>query len=211
VLTNGSLLWDPAVREALSKADLIVPSLDAGDAEAFRRVNRPHRHISFELMLEGLTAFASRYRGRIWLEVFLVGELTGRDAEVRKIAALAGRIRPERIQLNTVTRPPAEKMAAAVPEAMMRRFAAMFENEAEVIADFGGEHEQADSGVDRESVLNLLRRRPCSLEDIASGLRARPNEVLKKLDALLNDGAITTLSRDEKTFYVVKASELRER
>jgi wyosine [tRNA(Phe)-imidazoG37] synthetase (radical SAM superfamily) len=211
VLTNGSMLWDPAVREALSEVDLVVPSLDAGDAKAFRRVNRPHRDLSFERMLEGLTAFGARYGGRIWLEVFLVGELTGRDVEVEKIAALVGRIRPERIQLNTVTRPPAEKTASAVPEAMMLHFAEMFENGAEIIADFDRVHEQADSEVGREALLNLLKRRPCSLKDIVRGLQVHPNEVLKRLEDLIGDGAVTTLSRNETTFYVVKAGKSRER
>ena len=41
VITNGSLLWQPEVRGELAAADLVSPSLDAGDAETFRRINRP--------------------------------------------------------------------------------------------------------------------------------------------------------------------------
>jgi len=47
VLTNGSLLWIPEVRDALLSADLVVPSLDAGSSELFRYVNRPHTNIEF--------------------------------------------------------------------------------------------------------------------------------------------------------------------
>ena len=42
VLTNGSLLWDAKVREALSAADRVVPSLDAVTKEVFQSLNRPH-------------------------------------------------------------------------------------------------------------------------------------------------------------------------
>jgi wyosine [tRNA(Phe)-imidazoG37] synthetase (radical SAM superfamily) len=57
VLTNGSLLWRDEVREALMAADLVLPSLDAGDDGMFQYVNRPHRDISFERMIAGLNDF----------------------------------------------------------------------------------------------------------------------------------------------------------
>ena len=51
LLTNGSLLWQADVREAIRDVDLLIPSLDAGDEAMFRRVNRPHGGLSFEQML----------------------------------------------------------------------------------------------------------------------------------------------------------------
>jgi len=205
VLTNGSLLWDPDVREALQEADLVVPSLDAGDAEAFQRVNRPHRDIPFETMLEGLVQFRSGFTGQLWLEVFLVGKVTGCDSQVRKIATLVERIRPDRIQLNTVIRPPAEQATSAVRKARLLRFAKMFGERAEIIADFDQVFEHEDFEGSRESVSNLLRRRPCSLEGVVQGLGVHPNEALKFLDDLLKDGTVTTLSRNGTIFYVVNA------
>ena len=41
VLTNGSLLWQEVVQQQLAAADLVMPSLDAGNATAFHLVNRP--------------------------------------------------------------------------------------------------------------------------------------------------------------------------
>jgi len=40
VLTNGSLLWQKAVRDDLQQADVVIPSLDAGNERMFRYVNR---------------------------------------------------------------------------------------------------------------------------------------------------------------------------
>ncbi|GAG90670.1 unnamed protein product, partial [marine sediment metagenome] len=70
VLTNGSLLWLPEVRNALKAADMVVPSLDAGSSQIFQYVNRPHRDITFSRMLEGLVKFRNEYNGKYWLEVF---------------------------------------------------------------------------------------------------------------------------------------------
>ncbi|HBO43222.1 MAG TPA: radical SAM protein, partial [Planctomycetaceae bacterium] len=67
VLTNGSLLWRDDVRRQLAAADLVMPSLDAGNPATFELVNRPHEAIAFEQMLSGLIAFRQSYRGRFWL------------------------------------------------------------------------------------------------------------------------------------------------
>ena len=106
VLTNGSLLSDPAVREELLAADLVVPSLDAGGEALYRRVNRPHIDATYEKLVEGLIAFREAYENALWLEVFLLGSIT--DDEARALAETASRVNPDRIQLNTVARPPAE-------------------------------------------------------------------------------------------------------
>lgn len=72
IITNGTLLYRPDVRAECAKADLVIPSLDAGDAETFQRVNRPAPDISIEKLVSGLVQFRQEFRGQIWLEIFLV-------------------------------------------------------------------------------------------------------------------------------------------
>jgi len=92
VLTNGSLLWRPEVRRAVGRADLVLPSLDAGDERMFRRINRPHPSLTFETMLTGLQGFVTEYPGEVWLEVFLTNGINADRGHVEKIAAyLRGR------------------------------------------------------------------------------------------------------------------------
>ena len=83
VLTNGSLLHEPDVQEALSQADVVLPSLDAGDPWVFDYVNRPHPDIAFEAMAGGLVKFRERFRTTMWLEVFLLDGVTSVEPEVR--------------------------------------------------------------------------------------------------------------------------------
>ena len=42
VLTNSTFLSRKSVRDALSPADLVIPSLDAATQRIFARMNRPH-------------------------------------------------------------------------------------------------------------------------------------------------------------------------
>lgn len=201
VLTNGSLLWDQQVRQELMNADLVVPSLDAGDEAMFRFVNRPHGRISFEAMLEGLVDFRREYGGQYWLEVFLLDGRNDVGVEVGKLAACVSRIKPDRVQLNTATRPTAEDYAVCVERTHLDKLAAMFGPRAEVIADFKGVHELPDFAVGRNGVLELLRRRPCSVDDIATGLGMHRNEVVKYLEELSAEILVHSTSVAHKVYY----------
>ncbi len=203
VLTNGSLLWDSAVRGELMKADLVIPSLDAGDEAMFRAVNRAHENISFEKMLEGLIKFRREFQSQYWLEVFLIDGYNAEMEGVEKLVNCVSLIKPERVQLNTATRPTAEDYATMVDRQRMAEFAAMFNPPAEVIADFRGVHGQREFAAGREGVMELLRRRPCSVDDIADGLGMHRNEVIKYIEELDAENAIEHSSISGKLYYSV--------
>ena len=114
VLTNGSLLWQKPVRDELALADLVMPSLDAPDRVRFEFINRPHPEITFERLLEGLEALRREFSGKYWLELMLLAGYTALPESVRELAKLARRIQPDKVQLNTAVRPPAEHYAMAV-------------------------------------------------------------------------------------------------
>ena len=208
VLTNGSLLWRRDVRDQLMSADLVIPSLDAGDEAMFRVVNRPHESIPFKTMLDGLVEFRREFSGQYWLEVLLLAGYTAIEAEVLKLAACVDLIKPDRVQLNTVTRPPAESFALGTSHRRMAELARMFHPPAEVIANFHKDRMQAELSITREGILDVLRRRPCSLNDIVDSLGMHPNEAVKCLADLTARGLLAQASRDEDgvTFYYARRS-----
>ncbi len=107
--------------------------------------------------------------------------------ERERLAELAARIAPDRIQLNTAVRPPAESFVAPVDGAALEELAALFTPRAEVIADLPA---SAGGGVAvAADVLELLSRRPCTVADIATGLAIHHGEALKAATALVNEGA----------------------
>lgn len=205
VLTNGSLLWVPEVREALMEADLVMPSLDAGDKAMFQRVNRPHPEILFEAMVDGLAAFTARFRKLVWLEVLLVDGLTGNEEEAEKIAALARRIRPGRVQLNTVSRPPAEATARPVSAGQLSALSRLFPKAVEIISDAIPQHPLPAglAAVTDQEILDLLARRPCTPQGVAAGLNLHLQEATKRLHALAKAGKIAVLRKDDDLFYQV--------
>ncbi len=134
----------------------------------------------------------------------MLGGVTDVGAEMEAIAKAVRRIGPDRVQLNTVTRPPAEDFALAVPADEMARLAVRIAENAEVIADYRHVHEQPAIAARAEDVFELLRRRPCTVEDIASGLGMHRNEVVKYIEQFLAEKRIDSRRRDYRTYYVAK-------
>ncbi len=206
VLTNGSLLWMQEVQEALLAADLVLPSLDAGDETVFQQVNRPDHTISFDRMVSGLIEFSKRFQGEIWLEVFLLAGLTDTECEVSKIAALAKRIHPTRVQLNSVYRPPAESYARGLTFEQLQPLTKLFSGTVEIISEASDYPAKEPAMYDtsrQDEILSLVSRRPCTANDIASGLGMHPNDVLKQIGLLISSGKLQPTS-DNRGFYIVQ-------
>jgi wyosine [tRNA(Phe)-imidazoG37] synthetase (radical SAM superfamily) len=201
VLTNGSLLWLPEIRSSLKLADLVIPSLDAGCNQIFQYVNRPHSDITFSKMLKGLVKFREEYTGKYWLEVFLLAGVTTPEMEINKLKTCINSVCPDKVQINTVTRPPAEAFAEPVPENQLEAIAKLLYKNAEVIADYCGVHKQQEFSARREDVLTLLKRRPCSIEDIAAGLGLHRNEVVKYIEELSSEGKIEAKPQNKQLYY----------
>jgi len=201
VLTNGSLLWMEDVRKALLNADLVVPSLDAGTPETFARINRPHQAADFNRMVDGMIAFREEYSGNFWLEVFLVDGINDTDEDIAHIVNVARRIKPDCIQLNTVTRPPAEEMSRPLSKERLEQIARRFVPKAEVIADLLPEMTDWQKGC-MDDIAAMCRRRPCTLEDISRAFSLNPNDVSKYLHELQRRGSIETKRTAGRTYFV---------
>jgi len=109
VITNGSLLDREDVQSDLCHAGVVIPTLDAGDAETFRAVNRPHRSISYDCMVQGLIEFRREFVGELWVEVMLVKGVNDSDDALQSIRRVIDRIEPNRVYVLAPIRPPAER------------------------------------------------------------------------------------------------------
>ncbi len=201
VLTNGSLLWRADVQAELRDADLVIPSLDAGDEQMFQCVNRPHPDLRLAQVVDGLAAFRKCFDGHMWLEVFALAGLTTTDEQITKIKTLLERIRPERIQVNTVARPPSEPSAQPATAAELAHIAQLLGPQTEVIAERPAAEVKDAVAARADEVLALLQRRPCTLEDVAAGLGAHRLEVAKHLEKLLRSSVIVTRQHGQHVYY----------
>ena len=201
IITNGSLMSDPAVRRDCCKADVVLPSLDAGDPETFKKMNHPHPDLDFEQFVDGLVRFRGEYTGQLWLEVFFCEGVNTDEASVRNISEQIPRINPDKVQINTSVRPIVHAEAARVGKRRLNEIAACLGKSVEVIADFSKHSTTTSKAADLQVILETLRRRPCTLDDLCAGFGLSTEQLepaLVKLEAL---SKITRETIDQKNYY----------
>ncbi|MGE5293362.1 MAG: radical SAM protein [Solirubrobacterales bacterium] len=204
ILTNGTLFYRQDVRSECAKADMVAPSLDAGDAATFETVNRPNRDITIEKLVSGLEQFRKEYSGQIWLEVFLIAGVNTDAEQVSLIKGLIERIRPDKVHLNTAVRPPAEPVVRAVPREVLDRIAQQIGGVCEVIGEAPAGLSDRHEIRTEADVVSVLRRRPCTIEDICVGLGITRNEAAKHVASLQATGIVHSEQRGEVTYFHIR-------
>ena len=201
IITNGTLLHRPDVRAECAKADLVIPSLDAGDAGAFEAVNRPVGDISIEKLVSGLAQFREEFTGQIWLEVFLIEGMNTDSEQLAKLKAHINRIRPDKVQLNSAVRPVAEAGIEALGAAQLEAIAREIGDICEIVGAAPQASHDACTQRSAEDVLSMLKRRPCCVADICTGLSIDEHEALKHIAALRQRGQVVAEARGAATYY----------
>jgi wyosine [tRNA(Phe)-imidazoG37] synthetase (radical SAM superfamily) len=170
VITNGSLLNLPEVRQELVAADAVLPTLDAGTAELYRRINRPHPKLTFELLMEGLIAFRRDYPGKLWVEVMLVRGMNDTPQALTDIARVLQEVRPDAIHINLPTRPPAETWVQLPTDESLMQAVAILGKIAEVVHQAAGSFDL--SGYDNliDAILTIIARHPMRQEELERAL-----------------------------------------
>ncbi len=201
ILTNGTLLYKQDVRADCARADVVLPSLDAGDEQTFQRVNRPHSALSIEKLISGLCEFRNDFAGRIWLEVFFIEGFNTDTEQIAKIRDAVNRIRPDKVQLNTAVRPTAEPGIKSLNAEKLQAIAEELGEKCEVVADFSPGRHGGNIETKAEDLLSMLKRRPCSLSDICSALGINRNEALKYIAHFQQQGVLDSEKRDGVIFF----------
>lgn len=202
VLTNGTLLHQQGVRDELSLADLVVPSLDAVSGEVFRAVNKPHPLLEVAQMLSGLEQLRKEYKGQLWLEIMLVKGINDSGEEVARIGEFVSSISFDRVQLNTPVRPAADRTISPLTAAELEQIRDGIGGVCEVIAGSREKQYGVESDIE-DRIVAVLSRRPLNLPEIADSLGLPPARVSKNLNHLEELGRITVRHYGSELYYEV--------
>lgn len=188
LLSNGSLFGSEDVRAAAARAAVVKVSLSAWDQRSLEEANRPCPGLRLDSIVEGYRRFRAEFRGILWIEVVALRGLNDTVEAMRRIAEIVAGIRPDRVHLNTVARPPAYPGAQAVSRETMEELAALFDPRAEVMA----EREIGAGGCDAPArdIVAILSRRPCTAEDLAACMGRDRAWVEKELRRLAGAGRV---------------------
>jgi wyosine [tRNA(Phe)-imidazoG37] synthetase (radical SAM superfamily) len=212
VLTNGSFLDLPEVRRAVLPADAVLPSVDAGSAELFKKLDRPHPSFSFDRHVEGLVEFRKAYRGAFWPEVVLVRGVNDTERALEDIAAVLRRLRPDVVHINIPTRPPAEAWVEPPDDEGLMRASAILGRVAPAIVP--GEASVETGGFESlgDAIIEIVSRHPMREEEIRRALgRWTADEVSAALAEAASSGRVRTVERLGACFFAAAGSRYSQK
>jgi wyosine [tRNA(Phe)-imidazoG37] synthetase (radical SAM superfamily) len=211
VITNGTLLYQPELRTDLSPADAVLPSLDAGNACLYRKINRPWPKLTFDLLLEGMIAFRREYTGQLWMEVMLVKDLNDTVESLQEIAVALKQIRPDQVHLLLPTRPPAESWVQPSDESGVQRALAILGAVANVIIPASDSDIKITSVADgdnlEQAILGIVTRHPMHEKELFNVLSTwSTEEVYLTLEKLLSASKVQVIKRYGQSFWSASIS-----
>ena len=193
IITNGSLLYKQEMRSNLLLADLIIPSLDAGNEETFKLIDNPNKEIDFDKMVEGLIEFKKVFKGEYWLEIFLLKDINDNEDELDDIIKIVKKINPDRIQLITATRRVANEKAKALSDEELKKIKKYFNSKCDIeidIPNISENHKGNTRILTEEDIVNFLIRQPDTAYIIAKSFNENERKVKELLDLLIKKNKV---------------------
>ncbi len=206
VLTNGTLFYNKNIRKELLNADVILPSLDAATEDVFKKINRPIKDLNFNEYIKGLIDFRKEFKGKIWLEIFILPGYNDDENELTELKNMILKIKPDSVQLNTLDRPGTLPNLVSATKQELEKIVNFFNlDNVEIIAISQKRKNLQSYRNDKESaIIETIERRPCTLEDLSEILGLHINEINKYLDVLESDNKIEAIRQDRGIFYQKK-------
>ena len=180
ILTNSATLMDQSVYDALLKLDQVKLSLDAVSANVFKKIDRPHKSIHIEDIVERVIAFSQEYRGKLFIEILFVHELNDTKEEIAKLNDILLRIDAQRIDLGTIDRPPAYPVMG-ISYKELHDISMMFDSTLPIHIASRVHAEPNNAAYTKEEILNTLDKRPLTQEDISLLLDEESKRRLQEL------------------------------
>jgi wyosine [tRNA(Phe)-imidazoG37] synthetase (radical SAM superfamily) len=204
LITNGSLLGWPDLREEIAGVDAVLPSLDAGSEELFQRINNPAKGLTLKEHIEGLCALRRTFKGRVWLEIMLLHAVNTGEEALSDLRDAVERIAPDAVHLVVPTRPCAQSWVSAATDEEVARAAEVLGAVAPILPPKSvGEYGNLGFDDPLAHAVELITRHPVCDEEMRTALVSwtgrGADEVLSRLG---EDPRVQTIRRGSQVFWV---------
>ncbi len=208
VITNGSLLYLPEVRTELLLADAVLPSLNAGSEALHAQIDRPAPGLTFHQHIEGLRAFRKEYKGKLWIEVMLLGGINDSDEALCDLAAVIKEINPDMVHLVLPTRPAPEQEVRLPTEERIERAMTILSEVVTVVHPVKGTMDLRNAPDLVEAVKAIVSRHPVQQKELQNAIKdcfpeesGKVEEVMKEM---LATGVFKLVDHDGEPYWVFK-------
>ena len=205
VITNSTLLHDPALRKELKKADWVSVKIDALDEKTWRKIDRPHKKLNLDSILDGIRAFSQEYNGQLMTETMLVQDLNDDITSIKKVADFICDINPSTAYLSIPTRPPAELWVNAPDEIVLNRAFHILQEagiKTEYLIGYEG-NEFAYTGNIEQDLLSITSVHPMR-EDAVMELLTKASCDFSLIEKMIQENKIVLTEYQQERYYIRK-------
>ena len=170
-------------------------SLDSVVQKTFARIDRSGEKIGVGELVVAMAKFRREFKGELVLEILVVKGLNDTKAEFEALNAAINQILPARVDISTIDRPPAYPVKGVSRE-LLCELAQQISGVPCVIASAKYGDEKFE--LSKEELLELVKRRPQSENDVINSFSASSKQ---NLHELLAEGKIKIVDAAGTKFY----------
>ncbi len=164
ILSNASTIDKKEVQEALTFFDEVKLSLDCVTQKCFKKIDRA-KDINIETIKTGMLEFAKKYHGKLIIEILFVEGINDKIDEIKELNTFLKEVKPHLITLGTIDRPPAYNVKAVAPDKLFE-LKSFFDKDLNVAIVTKGAKNSKKYHYTKENILQTIKRRPLSQEDV---------------------------------------------
>lgn len=204
ILTNASLIWREEVKETLLDTDYVSVKIDAVSEKLWKRIDRPHKLLTIEQIIDGLVEFSRDFKGTLVTETMLVQGIDY-TSELEKIADFLAEVDPDKAYVAIPTRPPAEEWVRPATEKTINEAYQVFAEtlgtkKVEYLIGYEG-NAFAFTGNVEEDLLSITSVHPMR-EEAVRKLLAKASGEWVMVENLLNKGSLIEIEYANHKYYM---------
>ncbi|BCD59780.1 MULTISPECIES: radical SAM protein [unclassified Nitratiruptor] len=179
ILSNASRINEPSIQEILTKFDIVKLSLDSANQRTFRRLDRPLKGIEIQDIIKGMIEFRKIYKGFFVIEILVVQGINDKPEEFEALNAILQHIKPDRIDIGTVDRPPAYKVEPVSYEKLFDLSRKIHNLPVTIVSR--KKDQSFALHLDEKEIVNLISHRPLTLDDVETLFDKTTRKYFQKL------------------------------
>jgi wyosine [tRNA(Phe)-imidazoG37] synthetase (radical SAM superfamily) len=201
ILSNGSTIDKPEVQKALMLFDMVKLSLDCATQKCLKRVDRAYSDIKIEDIKKGMLDFRKKYNKPLIIEILFVKNINDKKEEIEALNEFLLELKPTRIDIGTIDRPPAYKVEPLSYEEL-REISLQFSSKLPIYIVSRKKIETQPSFYNEEEIIETIKKRPLTQEDVDVLFNQESKNILKNM---LKNGKLKITNSSGYNFFVLNS------
>ncbi|MBL0703155.1 MAG: radical SAM protein, partial [Sulfurospirillum sp.] len=164
ILSNASTITCKETREILKEIDIVKLSLDCVSQKCFKKIDRPIEGLHVEDIIKGIKKFRKIYNKELVIEILVVKGINDKEKEFEKLGDILKKIKPDRIDIGTIDRPPAYNVKS-VSIKRLKELTNILDS-LPISLTYQKNYSEEKRDFTKEEILNIIAKRPQSFDDV---------------------------------------------